>query len=161
MAPSQFVQLADLRNHLPSPVAAPPAGTTDDDETADPLPPTVTTAEAAQATTAVHDDAALPPHEVPKALAKLEPKARAQHHVAVASAEPRDRIVPHGTPLPLAAPQPVAASYLTAMAHPLRQPARSIVSAVPSYPTASPYVGSVLGGRSSLPPPVPYGAGNQ
>ena len=40
MAPGQFVQLADLANHLPAPVAAPPGGGTDDDaQVADTAPP--------------------------------------------------------------------------------------------------------------------------
>jgi hypothetical protein len=36
-----------------------------------------------------------------------------------------------------------------------------VVAAVPSYPTASPFVGSALGGGTRLPPPVPYGSGAQ
>jgi hypothetical protein len=162
MAPAQFVQLADLRNHLPAPMATAPAGSTDDDDATEPAQPVVADADANQAPpAAAHAEAAPAQHDAPKALAKLEQKPHVSRHVAVATAEPRDVIVPHGTPLPLAAPQPVAASYLSAMAHPIRQPQRAIVSAVPSYSTASPYVGSVLGGRSALPPPVPYSTANQ
>jgi len=161
MAPAQFVQLADLRNHLPGPEAATSAGTADDDGAAPAQPAMADAGTTRNPPVAAHTELVPAQPEVPKALAKLESRPHATHHLAVASAEPPDTIVPHGTPLPLAAPQPVAATYLSAMAHPLRQKQRSIVAAVPSYPTASPYVGSSLGGRQSLPPPVPYGAGNQ
>ena len=63
----------------------------------------------------------------------------------------------HGTPLPLASPQPLGAHVYSAMARPMRLPAGrpQIVSAVPHYATSTGFVASSLGGRDVLPPPVP------
>jgi hypothetical protein len=172
MAPSQFVQLADLQNHLPPPAAAQPQGTTDEYDALAPADPAVAPANTpAVVSTDKAPDAAGPPPAprsgtppaakpaAPKLLAKAEPKPHAQKHLALASNQAiRDAIRPIGTPLPLAAPQPVTASTMSVLlVRPMRGASRSsVVSAVPSYPTAAPYVGSALGGRPSLPPPVPY-----
>jgi hypothetical protein len=186
MAPAQFVQLTDLPGHLPAPVAEnQAAGTTDDDDedsatpsasaTAQPAPPklpedTPPAADAPAANAAADlPDSAPTKHAAdavaaPKQLARADQKARPSHHVAIASrayAPPHDGMLARGAPLPLAAPQPVGASVYSAMARPLPAPAYRppVVAAVPRY--APPYVGSALGGRGTLPPPVPYDAGAQ
>jgi hypothetical protein len=168
MAPTQFVQLADLQNHLPPPAAAQPQGATDEDDAsalADPLTaPAIAPSAAAtdKAPAAANTQpAARPP--APKLLAKADPKSRSAKHVTLASNQAmREAIRPIGTPLPLAAPQPVTARTMSVLlARPMRSASRAaVVAAVPSYATAAPFVGSALGGRPSLPPPVPY-AGEQ
>jgi hypothetical protein len=161
MAPTQFVQLADLQNHLPPPAAAQPQGTTDVDDAS--APADAATAPAIAPAVAATDTppAAKPP--APKLLAKADPKSHAAKHVTLASNQAmREAIRPIGTPLPLAAPQPVTARTMSVLlARPMRPASRpTVVSALPSYATAAPFVGSALGGRPSLPPPVPY-AGEQ
>jgi hypothetical protein len=92
---------------------------------------------------------------------RLAARPPAQHHIAVADRQdsPHDTLLAHGTPLPLAAPRPMGATVYSAMARPMRAPAAhpAVVGAVPRYATAAPIVTSSLGGRASLPPPVPYG----
>lgn len=164
MAPGQFVQLADLANHLPAPVAAPPGGGTDDDaQVADTAPPPVEavpaapavpeTKQVAKATTVATD------RESAKVVAHATPR-KAPHPVAVANrdAAPRDDVLAPSVPLPLASPRPVGARVMSAMARPGHMPVRSaLAEAVPSALGAA-YVGTALGGRSSVPPPVPLGA---
>jgi hypothetical protein len=155
MAPAQLVPLSDLPQRLPAPDSAPPAGSTDDD-VADSAP----AAAPPPAAVATADDAANAPV---KLLAHADIKPHATHRVTLAKTEPpHDPLRPVGAPLPLAAPQPVGAAYLSALARPLPQRRMPpVVAAVPSYPTASPFVGSALGGGTRLPPPVPYGSGAQ
>jgi hypothetical protein len=179
MAPTQFVQLADLAAHLPPPAALPASsGTTDDDETpsavasndaaasdlaAAPPPASMMTAPVsgtASGPAAGQDPLASAPD--PRAGVKLvahaDAKPRAAHRVTLADRQdpPHYGLVPHGTPLPLAAPQPMGASVYSALARPMpvsrHRPV--IVAAVPSYAPAR--VSSALGGRDTLPPPVPY-----
>jgi len=143
------------------PVAVDPApGAAAPDVTAEAAPPVVSIRRVAETKT----DAK------PKMLAKADLKPKpTTHHVAAsdrAYTPPRDGMMARGTPLPLAAPQPVAASVYSAMARPISPPAYRppsyhtpayrppVVSAVPQY--VSPY-SSALGGRPSLPPPTPYG----
>jgi hypothetical protein len=175
MAPTQFVQGSELPDHLPAPVAFSVASPTDDDD-GDASAAAVASAVAAPAPTQTADAAAgLPSHhpmqpplkpdpahgtkllakaDVPAGVAKHTP-----HHATMLAdrqeAPAHEGLLPRGTPLPLAAPQPLGARVISAMARPMRtQPQPRIVSAVPSY---SPPVASVLGGGGSLPPPVPYG----
>jgi hypothetical protein len=157
MAPAQLVQLSDLPQRLPAPELAAPAGSTDADVT-DPTAPAA--AADAPAVVADTDDAAKAPV---KLLAHADIKPHAPHRVTLAKTEPpHDSLRPVGAPLPLAAPQPVGAAYMSALARPLPQRRMPpVVAAVPSYPTASPFVGSALGGGTRLPPPVPYGSGAQ
>ena len=183
MAPTQFVQLAELSTHLPAPVVTPPGGSTDDDDAPGDATATAPAAPAPNAATPLADlpvAAAEPPAAHPALTGKTDGKPahkvllasagsaaghpHPQHHVTLADREApsHDGLMTRGTPLPLAAPQPMGASVFSAMAHPMRYasgPAAhpSIVSAVPSYPQARPYVGSALGGGTALPPPVPYG----
>jgi hypothetical protein len=161
MAPAQLVPLSELAKRLPAPSAVAPEGSTDDDVADADAPSDMNKAgtdkpDAAPPAASPAEDAPKP--DVPKIIAHADIKPRPPHHVTLARTEPpHDQVRPIGAPLPLAAPQPVGAAYMSALARPLparRQP--SVVAAVPSYPTASPYVGSALGGRGSLPPPVPY-----
>jgi hypothetical protein len=175
MAPTQFVQLADLPQHLPAPVAQPPAGAADGDA-ATPVASTEAPAprdELPAPASANHTlpTASAPPDAeasaTPKILAHADIKPHAPpHHVAVADRQdlPHDGLLAHGTPLPLAAPQPMGASVYSAMARKLPQPSTresaarpSIIAALPSYARATPMVGSVLGSHAALPPPIPYG----
>jgi len=184
MAPTQFVQLSDLANHLPKPVAGgtTPAESTDDDTEANPATPAApslssqTTPDGAAPVPtsdgtvvallpAKHtaDPHAAPKLLAPKLLAQSEAKPKPAHHAALASATdrayapPHDGLLAHGTPLPLAAPQPMGARIYSAIARPMAQPAYHppVVAATPRYVT--PYVGSALAGRVALPPPTPYG----
>ena len=158
MAPSQFVQIADLQTRLPAPVLTPPPGSTDTDIAA----PDAAAADAALSAAADVPAAAVKPDPAPapKLASRDEAKPRPPHHVAVASRDTSRSVLPRGTPLPLASPQPVGATYMSAMARPMRaMPRPTIVAAVPRYATAAPYVASSLGGGQSLPPPVPFGAG--
>jgi hypothetical protein len=183
MAPTQFVQLADLASRLPPP--APPGalatddGTDDDGDGAAPL----ATAEAAPPADHANADTSLPegvtevhlparqiePKAAPKLLARTELKSGAapdakladirlkpQHHAPADRAyAQRDGMMAHGTPLPLAAPQPVGARVYSALARPVAPAYHApVVAAAPRY--VSPYVGSALGGGGSLPPPTPY-----
>jgi hypothetical protein len=158
MAPSQFVQLADLPSHLPSPETAAEASAPDQDES-DPAaaaaPP-----DSNPLMADANPDIVLPTHVLspkpaaPKQLAHLETKPKT-HRVAStdrAYTPPADSLA-RGMPLPLAAPP--TAHVFSALAHPMPQAAYhpQIVSA-PHY--ATPYVGSALGGGGSLPPPTPY-----
>ena len=177
MAPTQFVQLADLPAHLPAPETAAEvaddaaaAQAQDDAATATVAPPAQPQMAAPDASNPLMADAnpdiVLPKRVLvpkpdaaaaPKLLAHLEAKPK-NHRLAAldrAYTPPADALA-RGTPLPLAAPQPVAHVF-SAMARPMPQPAYhpQIVAAVPHY--TQPYVGSALGGRGSLPPPVPYG----
>jgi hypothetical protein len=176
MAPTQFVQLAELATHLPAPNAA-QAGTEADDDEAEPakapdaLLASVTpdgmmaggSVQAEPAPGAKPEAAPAKPdlRIAPKVLASASTHPHAQHHVVLAdrAEQPMHGLLAHGTPLPLAAPQPVGASVYSAMARPMRMtaPRPTIVSAVPSYAPARSYAPSVLGGGASLPPPVPYG----
>ena len=184
MAPTQFVQLAELSSRLPAPMAQPATGATDDDEGADRAAPpldtlpadTVPAATAPAAISAVQPAPASPGAEPllashapgAKAAVKLaargEPKQKPPRHVALADRQ--DSMLQRGTPLPLASPQPIGATVFSAMARPMPSGQRSqLVAARPSYATAMPYapapayVGSALGGSGSLPPPVPYAGG--
>jgi hypothetical protein len=175
MAPSQFVQISDLAARLP------PPGTTDmaDDagDDADPAanpaaPASPAPADAAMAQ-AQPDDApgtaviTLParslaspkgdPHDAPKLLARIDALPKPAHRAAPADhAYPqRDGMFARGTPLPLATPQPVGARVYSAMAQPLPAYHPPAGAATPHYVT--PYVGSALAGRATLPPPTPYG----
>ena len=161
MAPAQFVQLADLSNHVPAPVVTPPGGSTDDDaQVADTAAPPV--AEAPPALPPA------PPVTEVKQVAKAAPPA-ADHAKLVAHAAPRkpphpvamaDRDTPlaPSAPLPLASPRPVGARVMSALARPGHMAVRSAVAmAVPTALGAA-YVGSALGGHTSVPPPVPLGA---
>jgi hypothetical protein len=164
MTPGQFVQLADLSNHLPAPVVTPPGGSTDDDaQVADTVAPaTPPVAEAAPAVPPA------PPVTEVKQVAKAIPPA-AEHAKLVAHAAPRkpphpvamaDRDTPlaPSTPLPLASPRPMGARVMSAMARPGTLPVRSALASVVPSALGAAYVGSALGGRTSLPPPVPLGA---
>ncbi len=99
--------------------------------------------------------------KTPAKLARLDNRQRPQHHIALADRQ--DGLMQRGTPLPLASPQPVGASVFSAMARPMHvtAPRPAVIAAVPAYATASQYVGSSLGGRGTLPPPVPLGAGER
>jgi hypothetical protein len=178
MAPTQFVQLADLPAHLPPPETAAEvaddaaaAQAQDDADAAIVAPPAQAPAAPADASNPLMADAnpdiVLPKRvlvpkpdiaSAPKLLAHLDAKPK-NHRVAVvdrAYTPPADSLA-RGTPLPLATPQPVAHVF-SAMAHPMPQPVyhpQIAASVVPHY--TQPYVGSALGGRGSLPPPVPYG----
>ena len=163
MAPSQFVQLTDLQNRLPAPTVTPPQGGTEEDTATPDAVPSITPVASADAPLPADktDVDAAPPLVTPKLAAREEPKPRPPRHVTLATREPRT-MLPRGTPLPLASPQPIGATYMSAMARPMRaMPRPAIVAAVPSYATASSYVPSALGGRSALPPPVPFGTGVQ
>jgi hypothetical protein len=160
MAPAQLVPLSDLAARLPAPAATAPEGSTDDDVADAAAPDAPLSAEAppaAHADDTPKDDK--PKLDTPKILAKADAaRLHSPHHVTLARTEPpHDALRPVGAPLPLAAPRPVGAAYMSALARPMPQrrlPA--VVSAVPSYPTAAPFVGSALGGGTRLPPPVPY-----
>jgi hypothetical protein len=177
MAPTQFVQLSELAAHLPPPEAAYMATADDagDDGSApDAAAPAAAAAPAIAADAATQeppDDAAaatiaLPARRLampkddlpaaPKLLAKADIKPRPAHR-ATPAYTPHEGMLAQGAPLPLAAPQPVGAHVYSAMARPVMQPAYRppVVSATPHY--VSPYVGSALGGRGTLPPPTPYG----
>ncbi len=167
MAPTQFVQLADLANHLPAPVAAQPGGGADDDDAA---APAASEPAPAPVPAVVADAAPLPSHHpmMPPAKSdvhagtKLLAKADARHaprHVALADRDDmpmHDGLLARSSPLPLATPQPVGARVYSALARPSRaaEPRAAIVSAVPTY---APALTSALGGGGALPPPVPYG----
>jgi hypothetical protein len=171
MAPSQFVQLSDLATHLPAPVAPPPEGSTDDDAAPVPIagdPAAAPPAPSVAAVQVAEKPARPPAHAAPKLLAKAEP-SKPPHRITVADREApaHEGALAHGVPLPLAAPQPIGASVLSAMARPMHLPrARpAIVAAIPAY-AAPAYVGTSIGGnfgngRSALPPPVPLGAGER
>jgi hypothetical protein len=177
MAPTQFVQLADLPAHLPPPETAAEmaAGTTDDDDgtiadgSAAPADPAAPASDATPAQMAADiavttlPARVLAPKPDPQAgarlLARADTKAKPAHHVVVADhayTPPQNGMLARGAPLPLAA-QPVGARVFSAMARPLPQQSypSTPVSATPRF--ATPYVGSALGGRGALPPPVPYG----
>jgi hypothetical protein len=187
MAPNQFVQMADLGTHLPAPVAPPPPGTAPADDTdtaadvaatdispkpasADPgLSDTPSPADKPAAPVAVAHAAPVS-HAAPKLVAHLVPK-KAQHPVAVADRDgySHDNPLAHSAPLPLATPQPVGASVMSAMARPDHShiartsiggwTGRTVVAtAVPRMMAPARYVGSALASTGSLPPPVPYGA---
>jgi len=176
MAPTQFVQLADLPSHLPAPIAPTEAGNAsanpdDNQDSAAPAPDSAMPVAGDPAAPAVQTDPlpakqlATEPAAPPKQIARIDPKAtHPSHHVLLADhqyATPHDGMLAHGAPLPLAAPQPMGASVYSALARPMRpQSARpTVVAAVPRY--ATPFVPSALGGRATLPPPTPYGAGEQ
>ncbi len=177
MAPTQFVQLADLPAHLPAPETAAEiaddaaaAQAQDDVDAAAVAPPAQSVPAAVDSNPLMADanpDVILPKRVLePKPdmaaaqrlLAHLETKPK-NHRVAVADrgyTPPADSMA-RGTPLPLATPQPVAHVF-SAMAHPMPQPAyHTQIASIVSPHYAQPYVGSALGGRGSLPPPVPYG----
>ncbi len=167
MAPTQFIQLSDLATHLPAPDTTVVADDDAPDATAASTAPVVA---VAAATPSPIEQAAFPSHHpmqpplktdanshAVKLLAHAEPH-HAPHHVALADRQDtplHDGLRPMGTPLPLAAPQPVGARVYSAMARPMGRPLPTrLVSAVPSF---APAVTSSLGGAGSLPPPVPYG----
>ncbi len=170
MAPTQFVQVADLSGHLPGVVAQPADAIADDDDTpaaatAPVEAPAVIVASAGPGLPSHHP--MLPPgkpdaHAAARLLAHADAK-HAPHHVELADRQDppvRDSLLAHGTPLPLAAPRPLGASVYNAMARPMRaQAVRPVmVSASTSYaPALSAAPVSALGGQGSLPPPVPYG----
>ena len=161
MAPTQFVQLADLSSHLPPPETAAEASGQDQDEP-DTDAPAAPAADSNPLMADANPDIVLPAHVLvpkpvaPRVLAHLETKPKT-HRVALADrayTPPADSLA-RGTPLPLAAPQPTAHVF-SAMARPMPQAVyhQRFVSVVPHY--ATPYVGSALGGSGSLPPPTPY-----
>jgi hypothetical protein len=183
MAPTQFVQLSDLPNHLPPPLAAGAVSADGTDEDGDGAAPQVVaqTPAETQAGTGTPDakasdaaagptvEAVLPAKHTadptgdalgaPKLLAKADIKPKPVHHAGLsdrAYAPPHDGLMTQGMPLPLAAPQPVGARVYSALAQKL-PPAthRPVVAATPRY--VAPYVASALAGRASLPPPTPYG----
>jgi hypothetical protein len=164
MAPSQFVQLADLSNHLPAVVVAPPGGATDDDAVAQDTPaPAADVAAAPAAAPEAMPVVKLAEKQVPATTAHAGTKVFAHaaskkppHPVAVADREApihNGPMAPSG-PLPLASPQPMGARVMSAMAHAGHLSARPAVASA----LGAAYVGSALGGRTSLPPPVPLGA---
>jgi len=173
LAPSQFVQLADLHNHLPDPVTTPAGDGDTPDTAAGDKPADVATATLAPSATAAppapaHGAMPPPAGALPRQVARIEAKPRAAPHMA----PPHDVVAAIAMP---AVARPV---------HPVSPP--SLVSARPSYAIASPYssqyraryaapaepwnarssiaassvpvVTSALGGRPALPPPVPLGA---
>ncbi len=158
MAPTQFVQLASLSAHLPAaePQAAEPADEEDAPASA-PAPVVVAEAPGLPAHHPMQPPVRPDGHAAPKLLAQHEAR-HAPHRVALADrdATSHDSLLAHGTPLPLAAPQPMGASVYNAMARPMRGQAvrPAIVSASPVY---MPAVRSALGGGAALPPPVPFG----
>jgi len=161
MAPTQFVQVAELSAHLPAAVAPQASELVDEDEAA-PTPVLAANVSPPQ------DVAGLPAHHPMQPQAKADAHAgqkllakadmkHAPHHTMLADrAETSPSgLRPMGTPLPLASPQPMGARVYSAIARPMHMaPPPRIVSAVPSF---APSVSSVLGGAGSLPPPVPYG----
>lgn len=171
MSPSQFVQIGDLASHLPAPLAPLAAGAADEDDV--PAPDAVV-ADTSAANAAVTSVAAPPaPHPVQGAHGDTKPTARmlasaAAHghtsrHAMFADRQDSlgsDGPMARGTPLPLAAPQPIRAGVYSAMAHPMRLAGRTaasrVVAAVPNFASAQPFVQSALGGGTQLPPPVPY-----
>ncbi len=173
MAPTQFVQLAELPAHLPPPETAAEMAADDSDAQDQAAAATASAAQPAAADDGnplmadANPDVILPRRVLapkpdapvaPKLLARVDTKPKTTRRVAVADrayTPPGDALA-HGTPLPLATPQPVAHVF-SAMAHPLPQPSYrpQIVSATPRY--SQPYIGSALGGAGSLPPPTPYG----
>jgi hypothetical protein len=180
MAPTQFVQISELAAHLPPPgttdMAADEAGD-DADPAADPSaaapaaspnPATADTAIAQGPPDAPADNVivlearrlASPKdelHEPSRLLARVDALPKPARHTAQADhAYPqRDGMFARGTPLPLATPQPVGARVYSAMAQPLPAYRPPAVAVTPHYVT--PYVGSALAGRATLPPPTPYG----
>ena len=171
MAPTQFVPVAQLAAHLPAPVATPPDGDAADDDAA---PAADLAVASALPPATLPDLPAIHPMQPPKAdvkadartgakmLASASPRPHAQHHITLADRDDmpeHEGLLTHGTPLPLAAPQPIGARVFSAMARPMRmQAARpAIVSALPSYAPAHASVQSALGGGAALPPPIPYG----
>jgi len=173
MAPTQFVQLSDLPAHLAAPVAPVLMSATDQDDAAPiatAVVPTPPAGKQPMLAASAAPDAATPAPPKILAHADIKPHA-APHHVAVADRSvadrqdvPHDGLLAHGTPLPLAAPQPMGASVYSAMARPMPQPGTraaparpSIIAALPTYARATPLVSSALGTHAALPPPVPYG----
>jgi hypothetical protein len=178
MAPTQFVQMADLGGRLPAAVAqsTQPAGATDDDSTAADVAPVPAPADPglgeapkpAAETVAAKPEAkpAAPAHPTAKLVAKATPH-KPPHPVAVASGDGfgRDNPLAHSAPLPLASPQPARARVMSAMARPVHTDLGGWSGARPAVMTATPttlssgaFVGSALAGRGSLPPPVPMRA---
>jgi hypothetical protein len=180
MAPTQFVQMADLGKRLPAPLPPnqQPTGGTDDDApavaadinpTPSPADPGLSDAPAAPGKAVVAKaapKAAMPGSKQSRVLAHAA-QHRSAHPVAVANGDGigRDNPLAHSSPLPLATPQPAGARVMSAMARPIHSGAGSwsrarpaVVTATPSALGAGTYVGSALAGRGSLPPPVPLGA---
>jgi hypothetical protein len=169
MAPTQFVQLADLPAHLPPPETAAETSARDQaesdaDAAASAAPEAAPPPDTGTLMADANPDIVLPKHVLEpkpaaaaKLLAHLDTKPK-NHRVASAERAytPPAGALARGTPLPLAAPPPTAHVF-SALARPMPQAAYhpQIVAAVPHY--APPYVGSALGGGFSLPPPVPYG----
>jgi hypothetical protein len=173
MAPTQFVQIGDLALHLPAPVAQPATGGTDEEDA--PATPALASETAVDAAISapsglpshhpmqppLHADAAPLAKPTAKQFAKLEARHSA-HHVALAdrqdSSSQHDGL-PRGTPLPLAAPQPLGARVYRALARPMHAVApQRVVAAVPSFaPAVSSALGAGAGGDGRVPPPVPYG----
>jgi hypothetical protein len=174
MAPAQFVQLADLSNHLPAPAPVIPGGGTDDTSADDSAAAQDAPAVADQATpeTPVPD---MPVPDMPALVAKAEPAHAAPPHAvmkvasraakksarptALVDREPayRDGPLAHGTPLPLAGMPQARARVMSAMARPMRLAAArpAVMTAYPTALASAPYIGSALAGGASLPPPVP------
>jgi hypothetical protein len=178
MAPTQFVQMADLGGRLPAVIVPSTEQTapTDEDSAASdaapvpaPADPGLGEAPKPAADTVAAKPAAkpaTPAHATAKLVAKATPHKPARP-VAVASGDGvgRDNPLAHSAPLPLASPQPTGARVMSAMARPARtglggwsgaRPA--VMTATPTSLTSGAYVGSALAGRGSLPPPVPMGA---
>jgi len=162
MSPGQFVQLADLATHLPPPEAPKPEGAPDDDAQA-PVPVAGDTVTAPATPDSLPVAMAEPKpvaHPTPKLLAKADSKP---HHVTLADHEamPQNTAFSRGAMLPLAAPQPMGARVMSAMARPQPRARMAVVSAAPTYAPPA-YIGSAIAtGRSALPPPVPLGANEQ
>ena len=174
MAPTQFVPVAQLAEHLPAPVAMPPDGSVDDDAGPSPdlaiasaAPPALSAAvPAAHPLQAPRADARGDAKPASRMLASASPRTHPQRRIDLADrddAPEHQGLLAHSTPLPLAAPQPMGARVFSAMARPMHfqgqgQAARpAIISALPSYAQAQSSVPSALGGGGALPPPVPYG----
>lgn len=106
---------------------------------------------------------AAPPAPRPARLPHGAGSTRARRQYAARELHPW---MMRGTPLPLAAPRPVGATVLSAMAHPMRpviaaRPVVSTVQALGPAPVLGSALGGAYGGRSMLPPPVPLGAEGQ
>jgi hypothetical protein len=149
LAPTQFVQLAALDAHLPPVQTAPDPGQgTDEDE----APPLVAAADAPPLAPLAMIQ---PPHHAAPDTVKPRPEP----HIALAQREP----APHATfargqRLPLAQPRPMGATVLSAMARPVAPAERAAPRVLP---VTAAYVGSALGGRVALPPPVPLSPGDR
>jgi hypothetical protein len=168
--PSHYVKLSDLANKLPAPGDLPMGAQSIQIMTAS-LPPALPAALpsldapvaavlAAKTAPLMRLADATPAAPLPGTIKKTDVKAKMKsvpRHQAVAAPDSDDDDdKPHGAPLPLAAPAPVSAGVLSAMAHTHRNFAQArLVTAAPHYaPQATP-IASSLSFAGHLPPPVP------